>query len=275
MNRLEQSFTLSALMILWSLALFVEAFSLTPALPCGSFRAHSYSTLQKLHSIATGPQGKPGSSREEDIALTLQLIREHDEPSTTFTEEQFVQQMEESAQVQPIEMDVSVPYDAAARLAYDNSGKEMMFDDFQTKYLAEAVALVKSRQKKPVENTAPSPPSPQAAAPAAPAAPATPPVSSAKEEHSSTKSTNDDIHSGTVKWFDSKKGFGFITGPGGEDIFVHQTELQAEGFRSVENGAAVEFQIDTAGDGKKKAVRVTGPNGEPLKRGFAYKKRQD
>jgi cold shock CspA family protein len=89
-------------------------------------------------------------------------------------------------------------------------------------------------------------------------------------------SSSEMIIKGTVKWFDTKKGFGFITrDDGGEDVFVHQTALQAEGFRALEDGASVEFQLDTAGKGgRTTAVKVTGPQGEPLKRGFAYKKRE-
>jgi cold shock CspA family protein len=77
-----------------------------------------------------------------------------------------------------------------------------------------------------------------------------------------------------VKWFDKVKGFGFITRlglDGGEDIFFHQSSIFAEGFRAVENGEAVEFQVEVT-EGKSTAVRVTGPGGEALKRGFAYKK---
>jgi len=49
---------------------------------------------------------------------------------------------------------------------------------------------------------------------------------------------------GTVKWFDSKKGFGFITGPETDkDIFVHYTHIEGEGFRSLKDGEAVEFEL--------------------------------
>ena len=49
---------------------------------------------------------------------------------------------------------------------------------------------------------------------------------------------------GTVKWFDSKKGFGFIKGPEeGHDIFVHYTSIEGEGFRSLKNGETVEFEM--------------------------------
>eukprot|EP00070_Physeter_catodon_P036556 XP_028343450.1 glycine-rich protein 2-like [Physeter catodon] len=66
---------------------------------------------------------------------------------------------------------------------------------------------------------------------------------------------------GICKWFDSKKGYGFITAEDGTDLFVHQTDIHAEGFRNLAEGEAVEFQIQTASDGRQKAVHVTGPGG--------------
>ncbi len=49
---------------------------------------------------------------------------------------------------------------------------------------------------------------------------------------------------GIVKWFDIKKGFGFIKGPQeGQDIFVHYTSIEGEGFRSLKNGETVEFEL--------------------------------
>ena len=48
---------------------------------------------------------------------------------------------------------------------------------------------------------------------------------------------------GTVKWFNDAKGFGFITTEGGEDVFVHFSAIQAQGFRSLAEGANVEFEI--------------------------------
>uniref|UniRef100_A0A061RB10 Cold shock protein (Beta-ribbon, CspA family) n=1 Tax=Tetraselmis sp. GSL018 TaxID=582737 RepID=A0A061RB10_9CHLO len=75
-----------------------------------------------------------------------------------------------------------------------------------------------------------------------------------------------DIQSGTVKWFNSTKGFGFITPrDGGEDIFVHQTEIHAEGFRSLGEGEDVEYKIVTGNDGRLKASQVTGPGGSYVK----------
>ena len=48
---------------------------------------------------------------------------------------------------------------------------------------------------------------------------------------------------GTVKWFNSGKGYGFIARESGEDVFVHHTAIQAEGYRSLEEGQRVEFNI--------------------------------
>lgn len=49
--------------------------------------------------------------------------------------------------------------------------------------------------------------------------------------------------SGQVKWFDSKKGFGFIVGPEGQDVFVHFSSIVGEGFRALKDGEAVEYEI--------------------------------
>ncbi len=49
--------------------------------------------------------------------------------------------------------------------------------------------------------------------------------------------------SGTVKWFNDAKGFGFITTEGGEDVFVHFSAIQGNGFRSLQEGAHVEFEV--------------------------------
>ncbi|HEY6137604.1 MAG TPA: cold-shock protein [Thermoanaerobaculia bacterium] len=48
---------------------------------------------------------------------------------------------------------------------------------------------------------------------------------------------------GTVKWFNDAKGFGFITMSSGEDVFVHFSAIQAKGFRSLPEGASVEFDL--------------------------------
>ena len=49
--------------------------------------------------------------------------------------------------------------------------------------------------------------------------------------------------SGTVKWFDAKKGYGFITREGEKDVFVHYSAIQGDGYRKLEDGQPVEFTI--------------------------------
>ncbi len=58
---------------------------------------------------------------------------------------------------------------------------------------------------------------------------------------------------GTVKWFSNQKGYGFISPESGEDVFVHHAEIQGEGYKSLEEGQKVEFEI------------VDGPKGNQAK----------
>lgn len=51
------------------------------------------------------------------------------------------------------------------------------------------------------------------------------------------------MEKGTVKWFNAEKGFGFIEVEGGDDVFVHFSAIQEEGFKTLEEGQAVEFEI--------------------------------
>jgi CspA family cold shock protein len=55
---------------------------------------------------------------------------------------------------------------------------------------------------------------------------------------------------GTVKWFSNQKGYGFITPESGSDVFVHHAEIQGEGYKSLEEGQKVEFQIGEGPKGK-------------------------
>ena len=52
-----------------------------------------------------------------------------------------------------------------------------------------------------------------------------------------------DRESGTVKWFNDSKGFGFIEGPSGHDVFVHFSQIRGEGFRSLKDGEEVEYEL--------------------------------
>lgn len=65
---------------------------------------------------------------------------------------------------------------------------------------------------------------------------------------------------GTVKWFNDAKGFGFIAPEnGGKDIFVHHTAIQADGFRSLSEGQRVEFEVEQGQKGPQAAsVRIVG-----------------
>lgn len=61
---------------------------------------------------------------------------------------------------------------------------------------------------------------------------------------------------GTVKWFNNQKGYGFINDENGKDIFVHFSGLNMEGFKTLEEGAEVEFDV-TEGKKGPQAVNVT------------------
>jgi cold shock protein len=58
---------------------------------------------------------------------------------------------------------------------------------------------------------------------------------------------------GKVKWFDTKKGFGFIQQEGGADVFVHYTSISGGGFKNLEEGQAVEFELVDSPKGPKAA----------------------
>ncbi len=66
---------------------------------------------------------------------------------------------------------------------------------------------------------------------------------------------------GTVKWFSAEKGYGFITPEDGPDVFVHFSAIQDSGYRKLEQGEAVEFEITEGQKGKQASdvVRVAKP----------------
>ena len=63
------------------------------------------------------------------------------------------------------------------------------------------------------------------------------------------------MNKGTVKWFNNQKGYGFISDEQGNDVFVHYSWIAAEGFKSLEEGQAVEFEV-TEGEKGPQAVNV-------------------
>ncbi len=52
------------------------------------------------------------------------------------------------------------------------------------------------------------------------------------------------MNNGTVKWFNAEKGFGFITVDGGEDVFVHFSSIQSDGYKSLDEGQKVRFNLE-------------------------------
>ena len=75
--------------------------------------------------------------------------------------------------------------------------------------------------------------------------------------HEVGKEVKENMATGTVKWFNSEKGYGFITpDEGGKDLFVHHTGINADGFKTLAEGARVSYDAE-AGDKGPKAVNVT------------------
>jgi len=70
------------------------------------------------------------------------------------------------------------------------------------------------------------------------------------------KERGTEMAQGTVKWFNPEKGYGFISQEGGEDLFVHWSEIQMDGYKTLDEGAAVEFEVTTGDNGKLQASNV-------------------
>ena len=64
------------------------------------------------------------------------------------------------------------------------------------------------------------------------------------------------MNKGTVKWFNNQKGYGFISDEAGNDVFVHYSGIAGDGFKSLEEGAAVQYDVQD-GDKGPQAVNVT------------------
>lgn len=58
-------------------------------------------------------------------------------------------------------------------------------------------------------------------------------------------------HTGVVSWFDERKGFGFITDEGGNDVFVHYSEIVRDGFQTLSEGEKVSYELAAGAEGKK------------------------
>ncbi|WP_054708693.1 cold-shock protein [Shouchella patagoniensis] len=61
------------------------------------------------------------------------------------------------------------------------------------------------------------------------------------------------METGTVKWFNAEKGFGFIEREGNDDVFVHFSAIQGEGFKSLDEGQAVTFDVEQGARGPQAA----------------------
>jgi hypothetical protein len=136
-----------------------------------------------LWSIVTGPSGRAATSFEEDLRLTLQIIRDHEARSTTVSTEQFLQQEQTNAAVAATAaatataaetIDIAVPYDAAARLAYQRANVQTDYAVFREQYEKEAVAMVTAKKAASAAAAAAAAvPTTTAAAAVAPAVPVT------------------------------------------------------------------------------------------------------
>jgi hypothetical protein len=108
----------------------------------------AFTSTKLSMEVVTGREGKAATSAEDDLLLTLKIILDHAERSTTVSKEQFISQMQKIQKEPKSEpVDLSVPYDAAAKLAYEASDKSMAYGDFKIKYESDAIAEVIAKKK--------------------------------------------------------------------------------------------------------------------------------
>jgi len=158
----------------------------------------------RTHVNLQAAKAGAASSAEEDLMLTLKVIMDHAARSTTASKDQYISQMEtsKSAPESSESVDISVPYDATAQLAYNKSDKSMAFEDFKVQFLADAVADVIAKQAPkaaapaPAAPAAPAPAAPKAAAPAADVDISVPYDAAARLAYSKTDKS---MHWGTFK----------------------------------------------------------------------------
>ena len=68
------------------------------------------------------------------------------------------------------------------------------------------------------------------------------------------------MEQGTVKWFNAEKGFGFISREDGSDVFVHFSAIQGDGFKTLEEGQAVTFDVEDSDRGPQACLLYTSPS---------------
>lgn len=131
------------------------------ALICSSAGAEAFS-VGSGSRLPASRRAAVATSFEEDLALTIQVILDHQQRSTTVGKEQFLQQMKEMKSSEANPIDVSIPYDAAALLAYEEAGSSGDYAAFKAQYEADTVAMVTAKKitregktEVPAKSTAP------------------------------------------------------------------------------------------------------------------------